>query len=116
MTAWTLRGAERLAQAIPAGTTNSAKNPVFLSLVGWLDIANPTVCAEPGKAYDLRPLAGLTVVLATRKGIDIGPFVKALHPIVAWLTVLDIDTGLCIDILALTPKPQVIRWSWKEAA
>jgi DNA gyrase subunit A len=69
MTAWTLRGAERLAQAIPAGTTNSAKNPVFLSLVGWLDIANPAVCAEPGKSYDLRPLAGLTVVLATRKGM-----------------------------------------------
>lgn len=113
MTAWTLRGIDRVMAAYPAGKVNTAADPVVVSLIGLERYDNAvTVLAEPGKAYDWRALAGLFVVVLTRKGIDAGQAIRGLLPVAYWLSLHDVDTGSFTDVLALSPKPQIIRWKW----
>lgn len=113
MTAWKLRGIERVQAAYPDGKTNTAASPVVVSLVGLERYDNAiTVLAEPGKAYDWSPLVGQFVVILTRKGVDAGAAVRGLLPVAHWLTLMDMDSGWFTDVMALTPKPSVLRWRW----
>jgi hypothetical protein len=109
-----LRGVERLIQSYPHPKVNGRTDPAIVSLVG-LELFDRcvTVLAEPGRTHDWRPLAGLYVVLLTRKGVDSGAAVRGILPLAYSLTLHDIDTGMFADVLQIEPKPQVIRWRWK---